>query len=164
MAVQGQSPAPPAAPGKPFVVFADIDVSELSPATLSFIEAAGSIFQSATLSEAAEKYMALTGRFTEPEVRAVMEELVVKRNEHAMAAFDRHETRFKLIYLPWGALHMPDFEDRLVKRGYRIASSRMLPIARYDTIVNGIMGQAGPAPSAQPAVTPDAPDLPAAPQ
>lgn len=163
-AVQGQPPAPPAAPGKPFVVFADIDVSELSPATLSFIEAAGSIFQSATLSEAAEKYMALTGRFTEPEVRAVMEELVVKRNEHAMAAFDRHEARFKLIYLPWGALHMPDFEDRLVKRGYRIASSRMLPIARYDTIVNGIMGQAGPAPSAQPAVTPDAPGQPAAPQ
>lgn len=148
--------AMPAAAAKPYVVFADVDVSELSPATLSFIEAAGSIFQSATLSEAMEKYMAITGRFTEAEIRAVMEELVKKRNEHALAAFDRHEARFKLIYLPWGALHMPDFEDRLIKRGYKAVSSRRIPIAKYETIMNGILGKPGtpvsPATARQPAV------------
>lgn len=145
------APVIPAAPGKPHVVFADVDVSELSPATLSFIQAAGSIFQSASLTQAMEKYMALTGRFTEAEIRSVMEELVKKRNEHALAAFDRHEARFKLIYLPWGALHMPDFEDRLVKRGYRPVSSRMIPIARYETIMNGILGRAGVPAAATPA-------------
>lgn len=135
------TPALPVVAGKPSVVFADVDVSELSPETLSFIEAAGSIFQSATLSEAAGKYMDITGRFTEPQIRAVMEELVKKRNEHALAALDRHVARFNLIYLPWGALHMPDFEDRLVARGYRVVSSRMIPIAKYETIMNGLLGQ-----------------------
>ena len=124
---------------KPHVVFADVDVSELSPGTLSFIEAAGAIFQSATLGEAAGKYLELTGRFTEPQVRAVMEELLVKRNAHALAAMDRHADRFSLIYLPWGALHMPDFEDRLVARGYKVVSSRMLPIVKYQTILNGLL-------------------------
>jgi hypothetical protein len=143
------TPALPVVAGKPSVVFADVDVSELSPETLAFIEAAGSIFQSATLSEAAGKYMEITGRFTELQIRAVMEELVKKRNEHALAALDRHVSRFNLIYLPWGALHMPDFEDRLVARGYRVVSSRMIPIAKYETIMNGLLGQnAAPAASA----------------
>lgn len=143
------TPALPVVAGKPSVVFADVDVSELSPETLSFIEAAGSIFQSATLSEAAGKYMEITGRFTEPQIRAVMEELVKKRNAHALAALDRHVARFNLIYLPWGALHMPDFEDRLVARGYRVVSSRMIPIAKYETIMNGLM-EAGKAPATAP--------------
>jgi len=149
--------APPAAvtpalavvAGKPSVVFADVDVSEMSPETLAFIEAAGSIFQSPTLSEAVGKYIDVTGRFTEPQIRAVMEELVKKRNAHALAAMDRHADRFNLIYLPWGALHMPDFEDRLVARGYRVVSSRMIPIAKYETIMNGLMG-AGKAPTTAP--------------
>ena len=143
------TPALPVVAGKPSVVFADVDVSELSPETLAFIEAAGSIFQSATLSEAIGKYVDVTGRFTEPQIRAVMEELVKTRNAHALAALDRHATRFNLIYLPWGALHMPDFEDRLVARGYRVVSSRMIPIAKYETIMNGLMG-AGKAPSTAP--------------
>jgi hypothetical protein len=145
------TPALPVVGGKPSVVFADVDVSELSPETLAFIEAAGSIFQSATMSEAVGKYIDVTGRFTEPQIRAVMEELVKKRNEHALAALDRHVARFNLIYLPWGALHMPDFEDRLVARGYRVVSSRMIPIAKYETIMNGLLGQnAAPAAPALP--------------
>ena len=143
------TPALPVVAGKPSVVFADVDVSELSPETLAFIEAAGSIFQSPTLSEAVGKYIDVTGRFTEPQIRAVMEELVKKRNEHALAALDRHVARFNLIYLPWGALHMPDFEDRLVARGYRVVSSRMIPIAKYETIMNGLTG-AGKAPATTP--------------
>jgi hypothetical protein len=80
-----------------------------------------------------------------------MEELVKKRNAHALAAMDRHAARFNLIYLPWGALHMPDFEDRLVARGYRVVSSRMIPIAKYETIMNGLLGQnAAPAAPALP--------------
>jgi hypothetical protein len=143
------TPALPVLAGKPHVVFADVDVSELSPETLAFIEAAGSIFQSPTLSEAVGKYIDVTGRFTEPQIRAVMEELVKKRNAHALAAMDRHAARFNLIYLPWGALHMPDFEDRLMARGYRVVSSRMIPIAKYETIMNGLMG-AGKAPTTAP--------------
>jgi len=149
------APALPVVAGKPSVVFADVDVSELSPETLSFIDAAGSIFQSATLSEALGKYIEVTGRFTEPQIRAVMEELVKKRNAHAMAALDRHAARFNLIYLPWGALHMPDFEDRLVARGYRVVSSRMIPIAKYETIMNGLTGAArAPATAPNPALVP----------
>ena len=132
-------PAPVPAPTAPFVVFADIDVSELSPSTLRFLEATGTIFQASSLSEATQRYMDLSTKFTEAEVKAVMDEIVLKRNQKALSEFDKHEPQFKVIYLPWGALHMPDFEDKLITRGYKIRSSKMLPIARYETIMNGVM-------------------------
>lgn len=132
---------PTATASSPYVVFADVDVSDLSPSTLRFLEAAGTIFQSASLGEAMQRYIDLTGKFSEAEIKAVMDEIILKRNQKALSEFDRHEQQFKEIYLPWGALHMPDFEDKLKERGYSIASSRMIPIARYQTILNGILGQ-----------------------
>ncbi len=136
------NPALPVKPG-PYVVFADIDVSELSPATTRFLEAVGTIFQSPTLAEALQRYVAVASQFTDDEVKAIMAEIVNKRNQRALSSFDKYADQYKTIYLPWGALHMPGFEDEMMKRGYRIESQRMLPIARYQTIIDALSGRLG---------------------
>ncbi len=136
------NPALPVKPG-PYVVFADIDVSELSPATTRFLEAVGTVFQSPTLAEALQRYVAVASQFTDDEVKAIMDEIVNKRNQRALSSFDKYADQYKTIYLPWGALHMPGFEDEMMKRGYRIESQRMLPIARYQTIIDALSGRLG---------------------
>ncbi|MEQ1754215.1 MAG: hypothetical protein ABL973_08770 [Micropepsaceae bacterium] len=125
-------------PNAPHVLFADIDVSDLSPSTLRFLEAVGTIFQSSSLSEAMQRYVEMSGKFTDDEVRGVMDEIVRKRNDKVIAAFDKYEPQYRIVYLPWGALHMPDLEDKLLARGYKVQTVKMLPIARYDTIVKAL--------------------------
>jgi hypothetical protein len=131
-------PQPAVDPAKPFVVFADADISDLTPGTRKFIEAVGGIFQSSTLDEALQQYMGVTQSFTQAEIMAAMDELLIARNKKALAALDRYEAQFSLIYLPWGAAHMPDFQKQLEARGYVEKSSSLRQIARYDTVLEAL--------------------------
>jgi hypothetical protein len=155
---------PPVNPLVPHVVFADIDVSDLSPSTLRFLEAVGTVFQAPNLTEAVQRYIAISQQFKEEEVKGVMDEILTKRNEHVVAAFDKYEPQYRLIYMPWGALHMPGIEDKIIARGYKVQSVRMMPIAKYDAIMNALTQSFGkeaappaPEPAAVPATTPAAP-------
>jgi hypothetical protein len=130
--------APAVDPAKPFVVFADVDVSELTPGTRKFIEAVGGVFQSGSTYEAMQKYMQVTQDFTQGQIMAAMDELIIARNRKALATFDSYGTRFSVIYIPWGAAHMPDFEKQLKAKGYAVKASQTRLIARYDTILNAI--------------------------
>lgn len=144
--------APAIDPAKPFVVFADVDVSELTPETRRFIEAVGSVFQSSSLDQALQKYMNVMQTFSQGEIMKAMDELLIARNRKALVAFDQYGPRFSVIYIPWGAAHMPDFEKQLIAKGYVVKSSETRQIARYETIFNalGSMGQPA-APVAAPA-------------
>lgn len=146
------APAPAVDPAKPFVVFADMDISDLTEATRRFIEAVGGVFRSASFDEALQKYMAVTQTFTQGEMMKAMDELIIARNRKALENFDRYAPRFSVIYLPWGAGHMPDFEKQLKARGYVVKSSDTRQIARYDTILEAMQSIGRP-----PAATPPAP-------
>jgi hypothetical protein len=157
-------PVAQANPAAPHVLFADIDVSDLSPSTLRFLEAVGTVFQSPTFAEAMQRYIAISQQFKEDEVKGVMDEILTKRNDHVIAAFDKYEPQYRLIYMPWGALHLPGIEDKILARGYKVQSVRMLPLAKYDAIMNALTQAFGTQPSAAPAplpapeaVTPPAP-------
>lgn len=149
------APAPAVDPAKPFVVFADMDISDLTPDTRKFIEAVGGVFRSASLDEALQKYMAVTQAFTQGQMMKAMDELIIARNRKALESFDRYEPRFSVIYLPWGAGHMPDFEKQLKARGYAVKSTQTRRIARYETIIQAMQSMAQP--PAAPAVQPPGP-------
>ena len=138
----------------PHVLFADIDVADLSPATLRFLEAVGTVFQAPTLAEAVQRYLAISTQFKDDEVRGVMEEIVHKRNQRVLAAFDKYESQYQVIYIPWGALHMPDLEKKMKARGYRIETVHMLPIAKYDVIWKGLSNSLQPVKSTAAAAAP----------
>lgn len=138
----------------PHVLFADIDVADLSPATLRFLEAVGTVFQAPTLAEAVQRYLAISTQFKDDEVQGVMEEIVHKRNQRVLAAFDKYESQYQVIYIPWGALHMPDLEKKMKARGYRIETVHMLPIAKYDVIWKGLSNSLQPVKSTAAAAAP----------
>jgi hypothetical protein len=50
--------------------------------------------------------------------------------------FDKRSGEYDSIIIPWGAQHMPGIEAALLQRGYRIQAQRMLPVARYQTIID----------------------------
>ena len=154
-------PVAQANPAAPHVLFADIDVSDLSPSTLRFLEAVGTVFQSPTFSEAMQRYIAISQQFKEDEVKGVMDEILTKRNDHVIAAFDKYEPQYRLIYMPWGALHLPGIEDKILARGYKVQSVRMLPLARYDAILKALTQSSGAQPAAPAATEAPMPPAPA---
>lgn len=154
----------PVDPTKPFVVFADADLSELTPETLRFIDAVGTIFGSQSFNEAMDRMNAISTQFTEAQMKAAMDELLKGRNRKLLSAFDRYAPQYRQIYVPWGAGHMPELERELKARGYGVQSTRLLPIARYDTLVEGLQRSlTEPAATVPAAPTPPAVPVPVTP-
>lgn len=158
--LEATTPARAVDPAKPFVVFADADLSELTPETLRFIDAVGTIFASQSFNEAMDRMNGISTQFTEVQMKAAMDELLKGRNRKLLAAFDRYAPQYRQIYMPWGAGHMPELEKELKARGYAVQSTRLLPIARYDTLLEGLqrsltptgpVSPVAPPPSATPA-------------
>lgn len=122
---------PPASPGHPTILRADIDVSEFAPATLSFLAEVGDIYGAKTVWDALRRMGEMNGRYTDKEVEAVFRDLIDKRNAKLLAVFDRDAPSYATIVIPWGAQHMPGIEKALRERGYTVQSRQALNVVRY---------------------------------
>ena len=65
----------PVAPARPHVVRADIDVSDFSPTTITFIGRVGELYASRTFSEIMTRLSAISQGMTEADLKAVMDEV-----------------------------------------------------------------------------------------
>ena len=110
---------------------ADVDVSDFSPITLKFLDDVVTIYGSKSLGEAFKRVADIGSRYTQPDVDAVFKDILDKRNATVIAAFDRKAGTADPVYIPWGALHMPGIEAALVERGYKVTSSRAIPLVHY---------------------------------
>lgn len=112
-------------PAGPGIVRADIDSSELSEETRSYIETVGALFNPREpFAESFSKYMAWYRENMTPEKeKAVFSEIVDMRNANLLRYLDRALSRHDLILIPWGALHMPGLERALLERGFTPAAS-----------------------------------------
>lgn len=125
----------------PDVVRADIDVSEFTPLTLRFIGRVSEVYASRTFQEAMQKLTEVSGEFTDAEIKLVMDDLIAKRNTRVLAELDKRLANYRVVFIPWGAQHMPDLENALRERGFAIAEQRMRPIARYGTIYDALVNR-----------------------
>ena len=95
---------------------ADIDVTELSPEHQKTLVTILNSLNSDNLGEIMKGPEGVTG----PEVEDLMMEGLIKfRNDRLMERF--HEVihqNIDEIYIPWGAAHLPDIEERLISSGY----------------------------------------------
>lgn len=135
-----------APPKKPTVIRADIDVSELSPVTLRFLERVGNVYASKSNEELLRKVNAISAEFTEADMKIVMDDILAKRDAKVLAELDKQLQTFKVAYIPWGAQHMPGLEKGLIDRGFKVESRRMLPLARYQTVLDALLKLTEPAP------------------
>lgn len=127
----------PTAPAKtrPDVVRADIDVSELSQSTLRCLREDVQFGNAALSGEGADLP---TPTCTEADRKVFWDEILYTRNAKVMASFDALAERYDVFVVPWGALHMPDLQASFEKRGFRVERTRLLTLARYQTVAGSV--------------------------
>ena len=129
----------PATPGHPRIIYADADVSDFSPTTIRFLAKVGELYGSSSFSELLARLNAIGKEFTDKDLKAVFEDILDKRNTRVLAEFDKRILDYDTIVVPWGAQHMPGLEAALRARGFSVESQKMLPLARYQTIIDRLM-------------------------
>lgn len=54
----------------------------------------------------------------------VKHEMIFKRNDYLWNEFEKKESSYDTILVPWGAAHLPDIEQRLIEKGYVLKEKR----------------------------------------
>ncbi len=101
-------------------VWADVDVSELLPETLAFLNRIGAVLANDTL----EGF--LTALFLEfgkeqpspDELRRISFDINERRSAHALEVLESELADSRVFLMAWGALHMPAFVDTLEDWGF----------------------------------------------
>ena len=71
----------------------------------------------------------------EPEIwNSLMEDILVRRNEHLIAAIDSNLAAYQRIVIPWGALHLPTIEAAIGERGFEQVSSAQHRLFSWATL------------------------------
>ena len=134
--ISPEAPDRQTVPVAPDVIYADIDLSELSETTIDFLNDTAALYDSPSIGVAWQRYVALAGKYPESAIDVVFADLIDRRNEKVLDAFDRSDDTYDAIVIPWGAMHMPGIEQGMVSRGYSFESERYLPLIRYDTLMD----------------------------
>lgn len=119
---QAQAPALPAPtiPGMTFLN-ADSDVSELPEKHRELLVKLLTFLDEAELHE----MLTMPEGVTAMDIHDLfMIGLLRSRNDHLMGILDQQLAQYDEVHIPWGAAHLPDIEDRLLQRGYRIIEDR----------------------------------------
>ena len=137
----------PATPGHPRIIYADADIADFSPTTVRFLGKVGELYGSSSFGEVLSRLNEIGKEFPEGDIKGVFDDILYKRNTRLLTEFDKRIGEYDTIVIPWGAQHMPGLEAALRERGFQIQSQRMLPIARYQTIIDRILNRSSSAQS-----------------
>jgi|GEM_PF-1645942 len=96
---------------------ADIDLSELNPDTVNFIQAIGTLMHSANFQDALKEYSDLQP-VLEKGSQTAFDDILNKRNEHLLGEIEKALETHTTIVVPWGAAHMPGIQDKIQKWGF----------------------------------------------
>lgn len=118
----------------PDVLNPDVDVSEFDETTIAFLLEASNIYQSDSAFEAFQRLISFMAEAKPEQTEKFLDDVVYKRNARVIAALDQNLASYDVIVVPWGALHMPGLQEKIEQRGFKITSSRTIPLARYETI------------------------------
>lgn len=108
---------------------ADIDISELETRHQTLLLALLGTLSGGNLQE---MLVADVGDATGEDLEDLFKNgLIVARNQVLMKRFDAMTSDFTEVYVPWGAAHLPDVEERLIERGYQQVSEIKRPIVSF---------------------------------
>lgn len=98
------------------VVSADLDASDFDKKTIKYLNQIGAILDFKDLSSL-ELLLGKGPDFKTPE-GTVFDDILTKRNDYLMKVFNENVAEYDIVIIPWGALHLPDIEKRLIYEGY----------------------------------------------
>jgi len=111
-------------PKKYNMIRADVDTSEFSKSTIGMLNSVAKILngESMPFSEQ-EKLMKFS--------TSLQKDIIYKRNEHLIKVFDSVNGKYKKIIVPWGALHMPEFEKYLIGIGFKLEKTYHYSVVKF---------------------------------
>ncbi len=115
---------------------ADLDVSALSPETLELVESAAAVLSAPTPEERADAWDRVNDLVRSPGVvERAAAEVIGMRNRHLLERIDESLSRYALVVVPWGAAHMPELEQGLLQRDFKLdgRSSRAVVLFAGDS-------------------------------
>jgi len=123
----------------PDVRNADVDLRDFRPETITFLDAAGSVWSARSPGEAIAALRQFAGRGDAGALlSAANEDILTLRNRHLLEAITNALDKYRCVIVPWGALHLAAIEAALKAQGFveEEASSRTL--LRYATVAQAL--------------------------
>jgi hypothetical protein len=103
---------------------ADLDVAELSDATVGFVNAIHEVVGSHDSRDALDAYTRYVDSFGRDVISGAIMELIEVRNAHLLTRISESLERYDRIVVPWGAAHMPGLETAIRADGFTLLSRK----------------------------------------
>jgi hypothetical protein len=113
-------------PGSPDILRADVDVSVFRPPTILFLNTVGKQLQE---SRSLAKGILAINNWAEKNITremndVIMEDILYRRNREVIRHLGKALDRYDNIIIPWGAMHMKEIEEDVLKRGFKLQEQR----------------------------------------
>lgn len=106
-------------------ISADIDASEMSHETIELLN----FLTDSKKDGGPMSLIELNMKLADKKYNKMYYDIIELRNNKLMSLFNENKQKYETIIIPWGALHLPDIERRLVDLGYEESSERKERVA-----------------------------------
>jgi len=106
----------------------DVDVSEFRQPTINLLNALGENMRAHdSFVKELLAFNAWAKKNVTPETQKnFMDDILHRRNQVVIRHLDKALERYDSVIIPWGALHLPEIEAEIMKRGFQIKTRREL--------------------------------------
>lgn len=108
------------------ILRADVDVSVFRPPTILFLNTVGKQLQE---SHSLAKGLLAINAWAEKNItremhEVIMDDILHRRNREVIRHLGKALDRYDTVIIPWGALHMKEIEEDVLKRGFKLQEER----------------------------------------
>lgn len=108
------------------ILRADVDISSFRPETIRFLSALAShLRQNSSTVQGLWLLNDWSRENVTPELHnIVMDDIVHRRNKELIRYLHQAADRYDCVIVPWGALHLPEIEQEVMKEGFQLREQR----------------------------------------
>jgi hypothetical protein len=108
------------------ILRADVDISAFRPPTILLLNTMGKLLQE---THSIVKGLLAINAWAEKNITremndVIMDDILYRRNREVIRYLGKALDRYDTVVIPWGAMHMKEIEEEVLKRGYRLQEER----------------------------------------
>ena len=102
-----------------------MDVSVFRPPTIILLENIGKHLKESSTARSFLSLNAWAGNTITPQMYdIIMDDILHRRNRKVIGYLGKALDRYDTVLIPWGALHMKEIEQEVLKRGFKLQEER----------------------------------------
>lgn len=74
-------------------------------------------------------------KIEDPQIRAMGKDILHLRNEKLLAVLDRELKKSSFFVIPWGAAHIPAFQEHLSQAGFAVIAERSIRVMDFSQVI-----------------------------